>query len=258
VVLQRGLYAVARRRPALVRKLVLAGVRRALGPDADLRHFAPRYDPWDQRLCVIPNGDLFQAIREGRASIVTDEIDSFTESGIALRSGEHLAADIIVAATGLRIQMLGGGQLSIDGEPYPLNRMLTYKSVMLEGVPNAAMIFGYTNASWTLKADIAAEFACRLIKHLDDHGYGSVVAHAPDDVRTGDSVLSSLAAGYVRRGNDVLPRQGTKAPWTVLNNYLTDAPMLRYQRIDDGNLQFSPRPTPAPAGTVGTRPAAGV
>jgi cation diffusion facilitator CzcD-associated flavoprotein CzcO len=257
VALQRGLYAVARRRPALVRKLVLAGVRRALGPDADLRHFTPRYDPWDQRLCVIPNGDLFQAIREGRASIVTDEIDSFTESGIALRSGEHLAADIIVAATGLQIQMLGGGQLSIDGEPYPLNRMLTYKSVMLEGVPNAAMIFGYTNASWTLKADIAAEFACRLIKHLDVHGYGSVVAHAPDDVRTGDSVLSSLAAGYVRRGNDVLPRQGTKAPWTVLNNYLTDAPMLRYRRIDDGILRFSSRPTPAAAGTVGTRAASG-
>jgi cation diffusion facilitator CzcD-associated flavoprotein CzcO len=205
---------------------------------------------------VIPNGDLFQAIREGRASIVTDEVDTFTETGIALRSGEHLTADIIVAATGLQIQMLGGGELLIDGEPYPLNRMLTYKSVMLEGVPNAAMIFGYTNASWTLKADIAAEFACRLINYLDQNGYGSVVAHAPAHVRGPDSVLSSLAAGYVRRGDDVLPRQGTEAPWTVLNNYLTDAPMLRYQPIDDGILQFTPRPARTAAATVDEHPPA--
>jgi cation diffusion facilitator CzcD-associated flavoprotein CzcO len=239
IAIQRLLYAAARRRPKLVRKLVLAGVRRQLGPGADLSNFTPKYDPWDQRLCVVPDGDLFAAIREGRAEVVTDTIDTFTRTGVRTSGGRDLEADIVVTATGLQVQLIGGAQLSVDGKPVPLNRAMTYKGVLVEDLPNFAFIFGYTNASWTLKADLAAEYVTRLLRHMDEHGYPTVTPRGSDDVRGTDSVLASLNSGYVRRGDAVLPRQGTSAPWRVLNNYLRDAPMLRRSAIEDPALEFS-------------------
>jgi len=241
--IQRLSYSVSRRYPNFMRKVVVGSARRHLPPDYDLTNFTPKYNPWDQRLCVVPDGDLFRAIRDGKADVVTDAIETFTETGVRLSSGRELPADVIVSATGLQIQMLGGATVDVDGEPLRLNEVLTYKSVLIEGVPNAAMIFGYTNASWTLKADIAAQYAVRLLNYLDEHGYQQVVPRAEPGDHGTDSVLGSLESGYVMRGNAHMPRQGTKAPWIVLNNYIRDAQTLKRARFDDGLLQFSrPRP----------------
>ncbi|MDP9094180.1 MAG: NAD(P)/FAD-dependent oxidoreductase [Actinomycetota bacterium] len=239
ILLQRGIYRLAKSQPRLVRRLVQAGARRQLGPDFDMRHFTPKYDPWDQRLCVVPDGDLFKVLREGQASIVTGEIDRFTATGIRLKSGEELPADLIVAATGLQIRITGGNELLVDGVPVPLSEVVTYKGVLIEGVPNAAVLFGYTNASWTLKADIASEYVCRLLNHMQAHGYSQVVAQASEADRGGVSVLATLNSGYVRRADHALPRQGTRHPWVVLNDYVRDAPMLRYGAIEDGHLVFT-------------------
>ncbi len=242
IALQRGLYAFARRRPDTMRKLVHNGARKHLGEDTDLRHFTPKYQPWDQRLCIIPDGDLYRVIRAGAADIVTDTIDTFTTSGIRLDSGAELSADIVVVATGLQVQLLGGAELVVDDAPVELSRRLLYKGVLAEDVPNAAIVFGYTNASWTLKADIASDYVIRLLRHMDAHGYTQVVARADPGERTDESMMSSLSSGYVQRGNAVLPRQGKRAPWRMLNNYLRDAPLLRHGRIEDGILQFSRAP----------------
>ena len=161
ITIQRAFYLLTRVQPDIARKAVLAAVKRQIGPDIDMRHFTPDYNPWDQRLCVVPNGDLFKALRHGTASIATDHIETFTETGIRLKSGEEIPADIIVTATGLAVQMLGGVQVEVDGAPVHANEKVIYKGVMLDGVPNAVMVIGYTNASWTLKADIAAEYFCR-------------------------------------------------------------------------------------------------
>jgi cation diffusion facilitator CzcD-associated flavoprotein CzcO len=240
--IQRALYGLARKRPKIVRSIILKGAQRHLQGKSDLKHFTPKYDPWDQRLCIVPDGDLFRVVRTGQADIVTDRVERFTESGIKLESGAELEADIIVSATGLNVQMMGGAALEIDGEPFVLNQSVTYKGVMLADVPNAVMVFGYTNASWTLKADLACEYTCRLLNHMDAHGYTQVVVHATDADRGEDSVLGSLNSGYVRRGNDRMPRQGTGGPWKVRNDYLRDAPVLRRGAIADGVLQFSSRP----------------
>ncbi len=241
------MYALSRRRPEFSRKLMLAGVRKHLGEDADLSAFTPSYYPWDQRLCVVPDGDLFDVVRCGRADVVTDTIETFTESGIRLTSGTELPADIVVTATGLNMQLLGGAELAVDGEPVVLDQRLTYKGVLVEGVPNAAVIFGYINASWTLKADIANEYVCRLLNHMDAEGFTRAVAHAKDSDRTRDSVMGALDAGYVRRGNDKLPRQGADGPWRVTNNFLTDARMLRRAPIEDGILDLRRTSRPAEA-----------
>jgi cation diffusion facilitator CzcD-associated flavoprotein CzcO len=240
IVLQRASFVLARKRPDLARALILGAARRQLGPDFDMRHFSPRYNPWDQRLCVVPDGDLFRVLRKGTASVVTDEIETFTDSGIRLRSGETIEADIVVAATGLRLEIGRSAEMTVDGAAVDLRNLVTYKGVMLEGMPNSAVIFGYTNASWTLKADIASEYICRLMKHMDAHGYGQVEAIAGDEDRGEVSVMSSLDSSYVHRGDAVLPRQGTRAPWQVLNNYLRDVPLLRFGRIEDGHLRFTP------------------
>jgi cation diffusion facilitator CzcD-associated flavoprotein CzcO len=239
ILAQRAIYALAQAQPKLVRRLLTEAARRQAGPDVDPRHFQPKYDPWDQRLCVLPNGDLFRAFRSGKASVVTDEIATFTEHGISLRSGAEIPADIIITATGLRVNVTGGNEILVDGRAVDLPSLVTYKSVLLEGVPNAAIIFGYTNASWTLKADIAAEFICRILKHMDARGYTQVVANATEADRAPVSVLASLNSGYVQRAEASLPRQGTRAPWAVLNNYLRDAVALRYGPLEDGLLQFS-------------------
>ncbi len=239
IAIQRAIYALAKSRPNVVRSMVLKGAQRQLAGSSDLANFTPKYDPWDQRLCVVPDGDLFRTVREGKADVVTGKIKTFTETGIELESGDVLEADIVVTATGLQVQMLGGTAVDIDGEPLAISRAVTYKGVLLEGVPNAAIIFGYTNASWTLKADLAAEYLCRLLNHMDERGYAQFVVHARDADRAENSVLSSLNSGYVRRGNDELPRQGTHGPWLVRNNYLRDSATLRRGAIEDDVLTFT-------------------
>jgi cation diffusion facilitator CzcD-associated flavoprotein CzcO len=239
IALQRTFYQLTRRRPNVARKLVLGAVKRQLPPNVDIKHFTPSYNPWDQRLCVIPNGDLFKALRNGSASVVTDHIDSFTEHGIKLKSGEEIPADIIVTATGLDMQMMGGVEVRVDGEPVVPRDRVVYKGVMLDGVPNAIVVLGYTNASWTLKADLAAEYFCRVIKHMDANAYTTVVANARPDDRTDESVMgAALTSGYIQRGNAVMPRQGRRKPWKVLNDYVRDSPVLRRGSIEDGVLTF--------------------
>jgi cation diffusion facilitator CzcD-associated flavoprotein CzcO len=237
--LQRAFYQLTRSRPKLARRIVLGAVKKQLGPDIDMRHFTPSYNPWDQRLCVVPNGDLFKVLRKGTASVVTDQIESFTEHGIKVMSGEEIPADVIVTATGLDMQIMGGVEVTVDGEPVVPRDRVVYKGVMLEGVPNAIVVLGYTNASWTLKADLVAEYFCRVIKHMDDKGYTTVVAVAGDDDRTDESVMgTALTSGYIQRGNAVMPRQGRRRPWKVLNDYVRDAPVLRHGQLEDGVLQF--------------------
>ncbi|HWU69056.1 MAG TPA: NAD(P)/FAD-dependent oxidoreductase [Stenotrophobium sp.] len=236
--IQRLLYRASRRHPRLVRRMLLGLIRKQVGDKIDMRHFSPTYNPWDQRLCVVPNGDLFKVLRNGKASIATDRIESFTADGIRLESGEKIQADIIITATGLDVQMAGGIEMSIDGVPVKVKDRLTYKGVLVEGVPNAAMVFGYTNASWTLKADLASEYVCRLLKHMDQHGYRVAVAHDHEGCATEDTVLGGLSSGYIQRAADRLPRQGNRRPWQVVQDYLRDIPVMRRGAIEDGVLEF--------------------
>ncbi|MES1944001.1 monooxygenase [Salinisphaera sp. PC39] len=237
--LQRILYTASQRYPRFMRWLLMRGVRKQLGKDFDMRHFSPSYNPWDERLCAVPDADLFKVLREGRASVVTDHIDTFTEDGIRLRSGKTLEADIVIAATGLEVQLMGGMEIAVDGETRPPNEVMTYKGVLIEDAPNLAVIFGYTNASWTLKADIAAKYICRLLNHMDAEGYVSATPRDEEGCAEEDtSVLDSLSAGYVRRASHRLPRQGRKLPWRVLNHYLRDRKILLEEPIEDGYLAF--------------------
>jgi cation diffusion facilitator CzcD-associated flavoprotein CzcO len=245
--LQRALYQVSRARPGVVRSALLKLAERQLSGSSDLANFSPRYNPWDQRLCVVPDGDLFKAIRSGKADVVTDRVERFTAHGVRLASGAELPADIIVTATGLNVQLLGGADVEVDGQPVAVNEGVTYKGVMLEGVPNAVLIFGYTNASWTLKVDLACEYTCRLLNHMDRRGYTQVVARAAESDRGTTSVMDTLTSGYVLRADHLIPRQGTRPPWRVRNDYLRDIPVLRYGPIDDGVLRFTRTPARAAA-----------
>jgi len=249
VVLQQALYKLCRAQPALARRVLLAGVRAQVGPDVDMKHFTPSYNPWDERLCVVPDGDLFRVLRRGDASIVTDHIDTFTETGIRLKSGEEIPADIVVSATGLQIQLAGGAAIEVDGEPVDTRDRMLYKGVLMEGVPNSMFVIGYTNASWTLKADLASEYFCRLVKHMDAHGQDQVVPVADPADRTDVSVMGdSMRSGYIQRGDTVMPRQGKRLPWRIRNDYFRDAPVLRRGAIEDPVLRFSvTQPTAVPA-----------
>lgn len=239
ITLQRWIYKAARRWPEQVRAMLLSGVRKQLGKDFDMRHFTPAYKPWDERLCAVPDADLFKAIRSGKAEVVTDHIETFTENGILLKSGRELEADIIVTATGLQVQTFGGVELKVDGQARPMNQLMMYKSVLLQDVPNMAWIVGYTNAPWTLKADIASRYVCRLLQHMDRKGLDEVVATAPQDMAEDDTILGSLNSGYVQRARETLPRQGRSLPWRVLHNYEVDRVTLLDDPIDDGALRFS-------------------
>jgi len=236
--IQRGIYKLSRRFPALMRKLLLGAVRKQLGPNFDMTHFTPKYLPWDERLCAVPDGDLFKTLRDGRASVVTDHIDRFTEKGILLKSGRTLEADIIVTATGLRLQTLGGMTLSIDGRPTAVSDHMTYKSVLMQDIPNLAYLFGYTNISWTLKIDLAADYVCRLMNEMDRRGVAVVTPRAPDGEIQSDHVLSSLQAGYIQRDAAILPRQGRDVPWRVLHHLERDRSILR-QPLEDPALEWS-------------------
>ncbi len=236
--MQRGIYALAQKQPKLLRKLLLKSIEMQLKGKVDMKHFTPSYNPWDQRLCVVPDGDLFKILRSGQASIETDQIEQFTEKGILLKSGQHLDADIIVSATGLEIQILGGIKATIDGKPMDTSKHMLYQGIMVSDVPNMAMIIGYINASWTLKVDIAAEYICRLINYMDKNGYDEVIAQGDQTELMEDTVMGSLSSGYIARAADVMPKQGKHAPWNVTNNYLADRKILKNARFDDGVLKF--------------------
>jgi cation diffusion facilitator CzcD-associated flavoprotein CzcO len=258
IVLQQAIYKLCRSQPKLARKILLGMVKKQLRGKVDMAHFTPSYNPWDERLCVVPNGDLFRVLRRGEASIVTDHIETFTETGIRTRSGEEIPADIVVSATGLQIQLVGGAAIEIDGEPISTHDRMLYKGVLMEGVPNAMFVIGYTNASWTLKADLASTYFSRLVKHMDKHGHTTVLPLAsPEDHDTTSVMGDSMRSGYIQRGNAVMPRQGKRAPWRMANDYFKDAPLLRRGAIDDSALLFSstspvtePDHVPAPAAAV--------
>ncbi len=232
------LYGFARRRPAVARRMLLKGVSRALGPGHDVeRDFGPAYNVWDQRLCLVPDGDLFAAIRKGRASVVTDTVEMFTEHGIQLSSGRAIEADIIVTATGFVIKLMGGIAFDIDGVAQDFSKKLIYKGMMLSGMPNFAFGFGYTNASWTLKCDLSARYVVRLLNHLDGHRYASATPVPAGDVEPQPMV--NFTSGYVKRAAAMLPRQGLRAPWRLHQNYLLDWAGFSFGRIEDGTMRFA-------------------
>jgi cation diffusion facilitator CzcD-associated flavoprotein CzcO len=230
-------YNLARSRPEVFKRMIAKGNRKQLGRDFDLKHFTPEYNPWDQRLCLAPNADIFRAIRQGRASVVTDHIETFTETGLQLRSGEHLDADIIVTATGLVLKLMSGLKLFVDGTHVEMSKTIAYKGMMYSDVPNLASALGYTNASWTLKCDLTAEYVCRLLKHMDRHGYAQCTPRVNDPEVREEPILD-FTSGYVRRALHTLPRQGSKTPWRLHQNYVRDLSMLRYGRVDDGVMEF--------------------
>ncbi|MFD0306272.1 flavin-containing monooxygenase [Streptomyces sp. NPDC127119] len=240
IALQRGSYVFCRRYPRLARRILLGLVRVRAGRDVDMRHFSPAYKPWDQRLCVVPGGDLFKVLRSRKASIATGHIDTFTADGIRLKSGEELKADIVVTATGLNVRLLGGMALTVDGRPVDVKDRVLYKAVLLEGVPNMSLVIGYTNASWTLKADLAADYTARLIAHMRREGHDVATPVASDGDRSAASVMGeALTSGYITRADEVMPRQGTRAPWRLWNSYYRDRAMLRDAPVEDGPLHFT-------------------
>lgn len=238
VAFQLFFFNLARKRPAKMKERLLGMVREAL-PGHDIeKHFTPRYNPWDQRLCLIPDGDLFEAIKSGRADVVTDHIDRFVPEGIKLKSGETLPADIIVTATGLDMKLLHGVTLTVDGERVEPGQRLQYKGMMYSGVPNLASFFGYTNASWTLKADLTAHYVCRLLNHMDRTGT-RIATPILDDPTVTEEPFLDFTSGYVQRALGHLPKQGSKAPWKVHQNYAKDTIALKFGKVDDGTMRFT-------------------
>jgi len=239
VLLQQYFFRLCRRNPGRARKLILGGVRACLGPGHDVaRDFTPRYNPWEQRLCLVPDADLFAAIRSGKASVVTDEIETFTEKGLRLRSGAGLEADLVVTATGLDLQVLGGVELEIDGKRVEAPKIFNYKGLMYSGVPNFASVFGYTNASWTLKSDLACEYVCRLLNHMRKHGYARCTPLNRDGAASAEPWVD-FSSGYIQRSLHLFPKQGARAPWRLSQNYARDLLTLRFGRLEDGVMEFS-------------------
>jgi cation diffusion facilitator CzcD-associated flavoprotein CzcO len=237
----RGMFffGLSRRAPGRVKKVMIRGVRQALGPDYDVAtHFTPSYKPWDQRVCLVPDGDLFEAIRVGRASVVTDHIETFTEKGLRLRSGAEIEADLIVTATGLNLEVLGDVQLNIDGRPVDLANTLNYKGMMYSDVPNLASAFGYTNASWTLKCDLTCGYVCRLLNHMEKKGYRQCTPRKSDASITAEPWIA-FSSGYVQRSIAKFPKQGSRTPWRLYQNYALDLMTLKYNSLEDGTMEFS-------------------
>ena len=238
VVRGMAFYTFSRRFPTQAKKLLVRGVHALVkDPAAVDAHFTPTYNPWDQRVCIIPDGDLFAEMAAGKASVVTDHIETLTETGIKLRSGDILEADLIVTATGLTLQVFGGLALSVDGEPVKPSSTMVYKGMMLSDIPNLAFSIGYTNASWTLKCDLTSQYVCRLIAHMDRHGFTSCRPRRDPDVA--EAPLLDFTSGYVQRSIDQFPRQGTSVPWKLYQNYPLDLALLRYGRIEDPAMTFS-------------------
>jgi cation diffusion facilitator CzcD-associated flavoprotein CzcO len=239
---QQTVYRRTRTDPDKIKRMLLDWVRKELGPDYDIeKHFTPHYDPWDQRLCLVPNSDLFHVIRSGKASVVTDRIDTFTEKGILLKSGETLEADIIVTATGLNLILLGGAEFVVDGQLVDISRTFSYKAMMYSDVPNLVATFGYINASWTLRADLTAEFACRLINHMDAAGFRQCTPRLRDEDRDMPALpwITSFSSGYMQRVMHMFPKQGDREPWINTQNYTLDKELVRQDITGDGALLFS-------------------
>ncbi len=242
VILQQYMFRLARARPEKVKQKLIEMMREKLPPGYDVeKHFTPNYNPWDQRLCLVPDDDLFEAISSGRASVVTDEIETFTEDGIKLKSGEELKADIIITATGLVLEALGGAKISVDGQEVNFGKTLSYKGMMYDSVPNMASVFGYTNASWTLRADLISEYICRLINYMDKRGF-ALATPRNDDPEMETEPYLDFSSGYVRRAEDILPKQGSRPPWRHPQNYAADLISLRYGRLEDGIMEFKGKP----------------
>ena len=238
ILINRQTFKACRRWPRVMRRFIMWQARRHLGPGFDMSHFTPEYMPWDQRLCVVPDGDLFATLASGKASIVTDQIETFTETGILLKSGRELSADIVVTATGLKMQALGGMAVTVDGAARSLHEQMIYKGALIEDLPNMAWVVGYTNISWTLKADLVGAYLVRLLKYMDDNGYAVAVPRDTQGCATADTIFGELNSGYVRRGNLALPRQGSTLPWKVLMKYEKDTKLLLDDPINDGVLRF--------------------
>jgi len=246
ILISMGIYQLSRRAPEYARRMFKEGAAKSLPEGYDVEtHFNPKYQPWDQRLCLIPDADLFNAIRSGRASVVTDQIDTLTERGIRLQSGEELEADIIVSATGLQMLALGGVQLVVDGTPVIPAQSFIYKGTMLSNVPNFAFCIGYTNASWTLRADLASVFVCRVLNYMSRRGYR--ICTPVCDSRMDARPLLELNSGYVLRAAAHLPKQSGKKPWLIKQNYILDLLTMKLSKIDDGVLKFENRAATARA-----------
>nr|WP_201555622.1 NAD(P)/FAD-dependent oxidoreductase [Psychrobacter sp. 72-O-c] len=244
VLRQQGVYQMAIHAPSVMKGLLKHWAKQELkGSGVKIDHFLPDYNPWDERLCAVPDSDLFLALHGERAEVVTDHISHFTKTGVMLKSGKHLDADIIVTATGLKLQMLGGAKVYVDGEVVDVGSRMTYKAVMIEGLPNMAVMFGYTNASWTLKVDLACYYLIRLLGYMKKHRYHTVLPQAEIENEKAqaqaDTIMGSLSAGYIRRAKDELPKQGDRYPWKVTSNYLSDRIMLKHRQIKDKWLRFS-------------------
>lgn len=250
IVKQRAVYQFCQTFPGPARRLIrhLNAKQLPEGYPVDT-HFNPSYNPWDQRLCAVPDGDLFKAIADGNASVVTDRIMTFTENGIQLESGEHLDADIIVTATGLNLQMFGGVSLTVDGQQVDFAKTFAYKGMMLSGVPNFAFAVGYTNSSWTLKVGLLCEHFCRLLTHMDGNGFDTARPGVGDPEMEGRPLLD-FSAGYVKRALDLMPRQGDGAPWMMSSSYTADVKLLRSDSVLDPNLQFDTSDSVAAAHTM--------
>ena len=241
VLLGMYFYRLCKRRPAMVKAMILRGVRAALGPDFDVdTHFTPKYNPWDQRVCLVPDGDLFAAIRSGAASVVTGRIETFTGDGIRLETGETLPADLIVTATGLELLVLGGIALTVDGRAVDPGKTLSYKGMMLSGVPNLAVATGYTNASWTLKCDLTCDYVCRLLNYMTAHGHDQCVPRN-DDPDMAELPWVDFSSGYIRRAIDKFPKQGARAPWRLHQNYALDLLALKFGAVTDKAMHYSAR-----------------
>jgi monooxygenase len=240
-------YTLTRRRPEVAKQYLLRLVHQQLGDDYDIdTHLTPAYNPWDQRLCLAPDGDFFAAIRAGNVSIATDQIETFTEKGIKLRSGDELTADIIVTATGLAMKVMGGAQLVVDGVPVDLSRTLIYRGMMYRDIPNLASVFGYINASWTLKCELIAQRLCRILNYMDRHAYTRCTPRLRDQTIPEEPMLVELTSGYVQRARDMMPRQGPGNPWKMHQNYLRDLRSLRFSAVNDGTMEFTRRADHAP------------
>lgn len=239
IAMATGQYQVARRFPKVFKKALRDMATRRLpeGFDYD-KHFSPRYNPWDERVCLAPNGDFFKTIKAGKADVVTDTIETFTETGIKLTSGAELQADIIITATGLNMQLFGGATATRNGEPIDLTKSMTYKGLMLSGVPNMAITFGYTNASWTLKADLVSEFICRVLNYMDANGFDRVEPQHPGD-SIDEQPFMDFTPGYFRRAMDTLPKSGSEAPWKLKQNYFFDLRLIRHGKVDEKSLHFT-------------------
>ncbi|MGV0849355.1 flavin-containing monooxygenase [Mycolicibacterium phlei] len=247
IVFQSAQYQISRRFPNFMRKQLMTMAQRRLPEGFDVqKHFGPRYNPWDERLCLAPNGDLFKVIRRGKADVVTDTIERFTKTGIKLTSGEELTADIIVTATGLNLQLFGGAQIMRNGVPINLHDTMAYKGMMLTDMPNMAFTVGYTNASWTLKADLVSEFFCRVLNHMEANGYTTFEPEHPGN-KVEERPLLDFTPGYVLRALDYLPKAGHVTPWRLKQNYFLDLRLIRHGKVDDEGLKFSRKLTPVKA-----------